>query len=93
MESLVPLAITGTECIANRQTDILLYIYRLAEVPDTAQKNSVLYVWHARKIFFVVSYDLLISNVIKFTQTCFPLFDSFSYFDIMPLVNSFSGQF
>ncbi len=39
MESLVTIAITGTECIANRQTnkqtnkqtDILLYIYRFVE--------------------------------------------------------------
>ena len=31
MESLVTLAITGTECMANKQTDILLYICR-AEV-------------------------------------------------------------
>ena len=39
MESLVTLAITGTECMANKQTDILLYIYRLAEVSDISQDN------------------------------------------------------
>ena len=43
MESLVTLAITGTECIVNRQTNVSLYIYILAEAPDAAQENSVLH--------------------------------------------------
>ncbi len=35
MENLVIVAITGAECIKNKQTDVLLYIYRLSSIITT----------------------------------------------------------
>ena len=46
MESLVTLALTGTKCIKNRQTDkqtfFFIYIDRLAEVPGVARESSII---------------------------------------------------
>ena len=68
MESLAMLPLTGTECIANKQTDrhSSLYIYILAEVPDIIQ-NKIHYCMPnmIENDVLVIFYDLLMLDVVK----------------------------